>query len=166
MFDQQKFVKVFSLFATVLLLYSVIVDCDVLRVDRAVCLTGGPVAGQSARVSLPRPDCQHEVVAGLETDHRLEADSQEENLQSPQLEHLIWALGTSFNTCTVMYKMLRNLTAPTVFFSINCLSVCKIGKYQFLSSRENNSDLFEMNLLSLPNIADSDEKKYQGRSCY
>ena len=91
MFVRPKFVKVFSLFATVLFLYSVIVDCDVLRVDGAVCLTGGPVAGQSARVSLPRPDCQHEVVAGLQTDDRLEADSQEDDLHSPQSVHLTWA---------------------------------------------------------------------------
>ena len=91
LFVREKFVKVFSLFATVLLLYSVIVDCDVLHVDWAVCLTGGPVAGHPARLSLPHPDCQHEVVAGLQTDDRLEADSQEDDLHSPQSVHLTWA---------------------------------------------------------------------------
>ena len=87
---QQTFVKVFSLFATVLFLYSVIIDRDILQVHWAVCLTGGPVAGQPASLSLPHPDCQHKVVAGLETYHGLEADNQEYNLQSTQSGHLIW----------------------------------------------------------------------------
>ena len=67
-----------------------IVDSDILHVDWAVALTGGPVAGQPASLSLPHPDCQHKVVAGLETYHGLEADNQEYNLQSTQSGHLIW----------------------------------------------------------------------------
>ena len=62
-----------------------IVDSDILHVDWAVALTGGPVAGQPASLSLPHPDCQDEVISGLETDDRLETDYQEQNLQSQLL---------------------------------------------------------------------------------
>ena len=55
---------------------SVIVNSDVLRVDRSVSLAGGSVAGDLPGLPLPHPHRQHERRAGL-TDHRLQSDYQE-----------------------------------------------------------------------------------------